>query len=235
MSSAIEEAITRKPNMIITTGGLGPTFDDITLEAVAKAINKKLVLNEKALEYIKLRLEILKEKRGIDLELTEDRMRMAYLPDGAIALRNRAGSAPGVLVEVDDIMLFSVPGVPREMESIFDYEIINYFQIGDNALHERSIIVNYIPESELAAAITKVRENYPNIYFKTHPRTTSTAQAGIIEVEIHITSFCSEEEDELLSQVEKELVKIIEGMKGSKGEEPKIRLQNDIIEEKSEE
>jgi molybdopterin-biosynthesis enzyme MoeA-like protein len=226
MSQVVQEALSREPDIIITTGGLGTTFDDMALAAIAKTIKKPLVLNEKALDLIKERLEVLRETRKINLDLTEERKRMAMVPKGGQALRNRAGSAPGVLIVVDKTKIFVVPGVPREMEAIFDHEIIKYFNIDpDNKFHEKSIIVNHIPESELAKSITDVRLKYPKIYFKTHPRSSSTGPNRMIEVEVHLTCFCSDKESKNINLAEKEIVDIIMNMEGANGKTPIIKKQ----------
>lgn len=204
---------------------MGPTFDDVALEAVALAADKKLELNPDALELIKQRILNLKKQRDIELHLSKERKRMAMLPEGAIPLQNREGSAPGVLLKIENTKVFSLPGVPREMKSIFDFEMIKYFSSENNQhLYERSIIVNHIPESELAASISPVREKYPSVYIKTHPRSYSTADTRIIEVEIHATTNCTQEEEKILVQVEEELIKIIKSMRGVKGKKPKITI-----------
>ncbi len=228
MSMVVNEALSRKPDVIITTGGMGTTFDDIALAAIAKSVDKPLVLSDEALELIQERLEFLKESRGIDLTLTEERKRMAMIPKGGKVLRNRAGSAPGVLVEIGKTKIFVIPGVPREMEAIFDHEIVKYFNIDPNhQFYERSIIVNHVPESELAKAITDVRLRYPKIYFKTHPKSSSTGPDRIIEVEVHLTCVCSKEDGEKIVVAEKEVIEVIKKMDGANGKTPKIKVNED--------
>ncbi|MBK5114584.1 MAG: hypothetical protein KGD59_10535 [Candidatus Heimdallarchaeota archaeon] len=225
MEKAVREALSRKPDMIITTGGLGPTFDDVALEAVSLATNNKLELNQQALELIKQRILFVKKQRDIDLHLSEERKRMAMLPKEGVPLQNKEGSAPGVLLQIEDTMIFSLPGVPREMKSIFDFEMIKYFT-SENNLHlfDRSLIINHIPESELAASISPVREKFPLVYIKTHPRSYTSDEIRVIEVEIHLTTFCTSEEEQILDEVVEELVKIIKGMRGVKGKKPKITI-----------
>ncbi len=127
MEQAIKEGLNRKPDIIITSGGMGPTFDDVALEAVALATDKKLEINPDALELMKQRILNVKKQRGIKLHLSEERKRMALLPKGGIPLQNREGTAPGVLLRIENTMIFSLPGVPREMKSIFDFEMIKFF------------------------------------------------------------------------------------------------------------
>ena len=226
MAGAVQEVLERKPDFIITTGGLGTTFDDMALAAIAKALNRELELNEKAVGFIKERLIKIQEVRGIKLDLSKERLRMAMVPKGAEVLKNRAGSAPGVVVKENGVTIFSVPGVPREMKAIFDHEISKYFDVDPNEqFYERSIIVNHVPESELAKAISKAREKHPLLYVKTHPHSPNAE--GMIEVEIHITCLCSEEESNQLEEAEKEFVAIIKQMKGANGNKPRITLQSE--------
>ncbi len=223
MIQVIREALERKPDVLITTGGLGTTFDDLTHTAIAKAMNVELVLNEDALKLISERLNFLKKNRNIDLSLTEERKRMALFPEGGIPLPNRAGSAPGVFVEYQKTKIFSLPGVPVEMKSIFDSEIVKYLpKDSSHSYHEKSLIVNNVPESELAKQISVVREKYPRVYFKTHPQSSSTSKKGIIEVEIHLTMVGSKEEAKLLKEIARELRELIMQMKGVQNKEPKI-------------
>ncbi|NHJ48941.1 MAG: competence damage-inducible protein A [Asgard group archaeon] len=226
MIEIVKEVIERKPDVIITTGGMGPTFDDVSLIAIAKATNIELKLNQDAIKLIKQRFEVIKNQRGIELELSEERMQMANLPIGATPLRNRSGTAPGVFLEYSNIKIFVLPGVPKEMKSIFDHEIIQFLPKDPNFQYiEKSLNVFYIPESELAKAISTIRLKYPKVYFKTHPH-TYTSKTGKIEVEIHLTFLGTPEESKILDKIEGELIKLIEQLKGAKGEQP-------IIEKKS--
>lgn len=228
MSHVLQEALSRKPKVIITTGGMGPTFDDVALQAVAIATKKQLEVNEEAIELIKNRIKDVKEARGIELELSEERKQMAKLPEGALPLRNRAGTAPGVLVNIDDTIIFSVPGVPKEMIAIFDFEMVQYLTFNSKEkFYNRRLVVNYVPESELAVAISPIRENHPSVYIKTHPHSYTVSNERIIEVEIHITMVNTEEESKILDQVVERIIETIKQLKGAKGEKPKIRIVND--------
>lgn len=224
MIQTIKEAINRKPTIIITTGGMGPTFDDFALEAIARAIGKELVLNKKALELINERIANIKKTTDIELELTKERKTMAILPEGGKPLRNREGTAPGVLVIEKGILIFSIPGVPKEMKSIFKNEIETYFENkSDYKYYERSLTINHIPESELGVAITPIRKKYPNIYFKTHPRSYTSAQkTRVIEVEIHLSTFNSINKSVRIDEATEEIIEVITGLKGVHGKKPKI-------------
>ncbi|MBN1329572.1 MAG: competence damage-inducible protein A [Candidatus Heimdallarchaeota archaeon] len=225
MIQIVKEVLKRKPDVIITTGGMGTTFDDMSLGAIAAATNQKLIYNDVALGFIKERLEILKDTRKISLELTEERKHMALMPEKAIPLKNRNGSAPGIYLEFEGVKIFAVPGVPREMEAIFDYEIIKLLPLDLNEhYYEKSIIVNYIPESELANTITPIREKYPTIYFKTHPHSSSTSPEGKITVEIHLSTYSTKIDDSYLEEIINELINSIKNMNGIQNKKPIITL-----------
>ena len=116
----VQEALGRRPKLLITVGGLGPTHDDMTLKGVALALGKPLVLNRKALDTIK------KHYRGMEgsLLLTTYRRKMATLPEGAEPLPNPVGTAPGVLAKLDGTTIISLPGVPAEMKAIFKQSVV---------------------------------------------------------------------------------------------------------------
>ncbi|MCK4474444.1 competence damage-inducible protein A, partial [Candidatus Bathyarchaeota archaeon] len=98
IAKAVREALQRKPRFIITVGGLGPTFDDKTLEGVAEALKGELEVDEKALEMVKEKYETyFREGRMERAELTPPRVKMARLPKGAKPLPNPVGTAPGVM------------------------------------------------------------------------------------------------------------------------------------------
>ena len=102
IAKSINEAIARKPQFIITTGGLGPTFDDKTLQGIAKALNRKLEVNPKALAMVKQKSVEYAKKRGLptEIEMTPPRVKMATLPEKTKVVNNPIGTAPGVRVDV---------------------------------------------------------------------------------------------------------------------------------------
>ncbi|MHA1821431.1 MAG: competence/damage-inducible protein A [Promethearchaeota archaeon] len=101
ISETLREAIKRRPAFIFTSGGLGPTYDDMTYEGIAHAFNLKVELNEEVLEHLKARYEKLKKLGKVkDTGLNESRRKMAYIPPNAIPLENPVGAAPGLLIKV---------------------------------------------------------------------------------------------------------------------------------------
>lgn len=173
IANAISEALQRKSRFIITTGGLGPTFDDKTLEGIAKALNCELEVNEKALKMVREKYEaFVKTGRMEKVELTPHRVKMAKLPENAEPLPNTVGTAPGVMIKVERTLLIALPGVPSEMEAIFDESIAPLLkkEAGEVMFFETSIYADNIMESSLAPLIDQAMHDNAYVYMKSHPK-----------------------------------------------------------------
>jgi nicotinamide-nucleotide amidase len=187
ISAAVKEAVQRKPSFVITTGGLGPTFDDMTLEGVAKGLERRLEDNKEALEMVKKKYkQYIDEGRIESFEMTPHRAKMARLPEDATALINPVGTAPGVLVTEDDIKLIMLPGVPSEMTAIFDGSVEPLLRqvSGDMMFFEASLDVKEMPESKLAPMIDEVMRDNPYVYIKSHPQSSEK----VPHLEIHLST-----------------------------------------------
>jgi len=119
IASAIREALTRA-DIVITTGGLGPTIDDPTRQAVANAVDQELVFLDELWKQIKTRF------MDYGREPTENNRRQAYIPRNAIPIYNPVGTAPCFIVDRETSCVVSLPGVPREMEFILHQSIIPF-------------------------------------------------------------------------------------------------------------
>ncbi len=117
IASTIREAL-KRADIIITTGGLGPTVDDPTRQAVAAAAELELVFVES------LWTQILDRFQAYGHLPTENNRRQAYIPEGAVILPNPVGTAPCFIVEIGSASIVSLPGVPREMEFILHEQVI---------------------------------------------------------------------------------------------------------------
>ncbi len=212
IAKTIKEALARKPQFVITTGGLGPTFDDKTLQGIAEALNRKLEVNQKALTIVKQKTIEYAQKRGLptEIELTPPRIKMATLPENAKIVNNPVGTAPGVRVDIDGTVLFALPGVPSETEAIFEETISPLIKqvVGFGVFCERSIFVDNIFESRLAPIIDKVMSNNIGVYIKSHPIRTENKP----HVELHLTITASQTSlpNEKLAKAAKELAFLIE-------------------------
>jgi molybdenum cofactor synthesis domain-containing protein len=173
IANVINEVLQRKTRFVVTTGGLGPTFDDKTLEGIAKALNCELKVNKKALAIVKEKYEAyVKAGRIEKVELTPYRVKMATLPEGTKPLPNPIGTAPGVFTTIEDTFLIALPGVPSEMEVIFEGSVVPLLkkEAGKVAFFETSIYTDNIMESSLAPLIDKTMHDNPCVYIKSHPR-----------------------------------------------------------------
>lgn len=208
ISTAVKEAIERKPAFIIVTGGLGPTFDDKTLEGVAAGLSRELEKNQEALRQVEEKYQqYVKDGRMEKYELTPHRVKMAMLPKGSKPIHNPVGTAPGVLAEHEGTKLIMLPGVPSEMKAIFDESVAPLISrvAGDLIFYETSIGLWGVPESELAPFIDQVMHDNPYVYVKSHPK----AAERIPHLELHLST--TSEDGKLARQrVSKALIQISE-------------------------
>ncbi|MEM2082726.1 MAG: molybdopterin-binding protein [Candidatus Bathyarchaeia archaeon] len=174
ISEAIGEILRRSPKFLITSGGLGPTYDDMTLEGVAKALGRPMRVDGEALSWVNQRYEDLL-RRGVIKKPSAAgvRAKMATLPLGSRPLRNPIGTAPGVLIEAGATRIICLPGVPEEMEAIFkdsiESEILR--ELRGLAFVESGFIVKGLGESFMAPIIEEAMRIYaPYVYIKSHPK-----------------------------------------------------------------
>jgi nicotinamide-nucleotide amidase len=187
MAVVFREGIARKPDFIVSTGGLGPTFDDKTLQGVARALGVKTAVNPEALRMVKARYEEYCRKRNEPVgEMTPERVKMAALPEGTVVVANPIGTAPAVRKDLDGTVLFVLPGVPVEMEAIFEDSIVPLLCLasGDVRFFEKSVFADGIFESNLAPLIDVVMKANPSVYIKSHVK----REEGRPHIELHFTT-----------------------------------------------
>jgi len=147
---------TKAADLILVTGGLGPTHDDITRKSIVDFFNSELVENKEVLEDIKKLFE--KKKR----EVTEVNADQAKIPKIAEVIRNQFGTAPGMWIEKDSKIYAVMPGVPYEMESMMELTVIPRLQekIGSdqNILKKKFLLTTGIPESTLYERLGNLEE-----------------------------------------------------------------------------
>jgi len=158
--------------VILTTGGLGPTPDDLTLAAVARAVNRPLERNPVALEHVRRRYEELHEAgRLLQPGLTPDREKMAYLPRGAEVLPNSVGTAPGALVRWGRVRIFCLPGVPAEMQPMAEASVFpRLVPASGPVVRRRTLSLGVCDESTLAALIRRLAPDHPGVHMKPEPK-----------------------------------------------------------------
>jgi len=190
ISLVIKESLIRKPSWLIICGGLGPTYDDKTLEGVALALHVDLILDKIAIKMLKKSYS----RYSLNHRLDRTRLKMARIPKGSIPIQNPVGSAPSILIESsrkDNIsrstysfpssigtdnantMIVCLPGVPKEMKAIFLESILPKIKkmIGDFHFIETTHEISDVSEAMLAPTISRIVQSTPAdlIYLKTHP------------------------------------------------------------------
>lgn len=140
---AVLKRAMQRSDIVITTGGLGPTVDDITLEVIAQAARKRLILNAAVLKDIKTHFH----RRHIPMPKAN--IRQALIPEGAKVLKNKVGTAPGLIIPYDDKkVLIALPGVPRELKPMMERDVIAY--LANNFAVEGVIVSRAIRTTGLA-------------------------------------------------------------------------------------
>ncbi len=142
----LEEALQiafRRSDLVITTGGLGPTYDDLSKETVSKYFNRQLVLHQPSLE----KIQEFFAKRPASAMMPNNE-KQAYQPEGAVVFTNHSGTAPGAAIEGDGKVAIMLPGPPREMKLMFEREVLPYLQkFSDHIIVSRDLQLFGIGES----------------------------------------------------------------------------------------
>lgn len=152
------ERLTKIYDIIIMTGGLGPTKDDLTKKALADFLNCKMVVDPAVLSYLEERL------KKIKLNMNSLNHDQALIPEKSIAIHNALGTAPGIWTAYNGCVIVNLPGVPFEMKNLIKTEIIPRLQQRFNlpfVIHHFLSVSNF-PESELAIKIADWEDNLPN-------------------------------------------------------------------------
>ncbi|MCL5068804.1 MAG: molybdopterin-binding protein [Thaumarchaeota archaeon] len=190
IANCFRECITRKPDWIISVGGLGPTFDDMTIEGLAKALRRSLVLDDRALAMLKASYSRRAKKLGAKKNrLSISAMKMAKIPLNSKPLSNPVGSAPGVLAKAGKTRIVALPGVPKEMMGIFQLEVAPLLELNATVrVREAWLKISGISESALAPRINKIAGRYaPSIYIKSHPKGFQRGKS-ILNIQLRSTS-----------------------------------------------
>ena len=210
ISSTLQHILKRKPDIIITSGGIGPTFDDMTLQGIANGLNRNLELDQHAYNSIRKAYEHAHERGLLQLEgMTKEREKMAYLPEGSIPLPNTIGTAPGVKIVEDGTSIYILPGVPTEMKSMFRNTIMPILKEHQANFIEKGFLFSGIGESQIAAYTNGLEKKYPQLWIKTHPKIGLS-----VEVEVSITAFNVENGEKLIDNALNEIRDIVTKLNG---------------------
>ena len=169
ISADVRASLQRGAELIFTCGGLGPTDDDLTLAGIAQAVGCTLDVNAAARAFIEQRYRELASQGYVSsTEMSEARLKMARLPEGASIVENPIGSAPAVVTEIDNARIVSLPGVPAELRAIVEGPLQSLLTrlFGKGSYREREMTVACGDESELAPALRAVARLHPDVYIK---------------------------------------------------------------------
>lgn len=190
---ALAEAESRS-QLILMTGGLGPTKDDITKKTVCEYFETDMVLDKNVLEWVSRIFRMRK------MELLESNRQQAMLPANATVLWNKSGTAPGMWFERNGKIIISLPGVPYEMKTIFEEEIVPKLKATFRlpAIYHRTLQTAAIGESYLAEKIKDIEERLP-----AHIRLAYLPSVGMVR--LRLSAYGSD-----LSTLEKDVNRIAE-------------------------
>ena len=183
-------------DLIVTTGGLGPTLDDITKEVIAETLGLNMVLDQHSLDLIKERFRL------FNRTMPESNIRQAYFPEGAIILDNAQGTAPACILEVagTEKVIVVLPGPPREMKHIYHTYIESYLKSRSNIrMHSKYLSVYDLGESALEERLIDLIINQTNPTLATY--------AGDGKVLLRVTSSGDDTLDHI--KLVEDMVKIV--------------------------
>jgi len=144
-------------DLLVTTGGLGPTYDDISVELCAKALGLSVYTDNRVVEQLKAYFE----KTG--RVMTENNLKQALIPEGATVLMNDFGTAPGIALEKDGKVLVMLPGPPREMKPMFENQVLPYLsKFTDHVLVSSNINIIGMGESAVEDKLRDLMLNSKN-------------------------------------------------------------------------
>ena len=190
IAQAIQEALGRT-NIIITTGGLGPTVDDPTRQAVALAIGVETEFRPELWDQIVTRF------KRYNRQTTENNRRQAYIPKGAIPVENPVGTAPSFIYETGEHSIISLPGVPREMEFLIEHAILPYLRQRyalKGTIKAKVFHISGLGESQVDECIGDL-ETYRN------PTVGLLAHPGQVDIRVTAKADSIEEADRLIDEL----------------------------------
>lgn len=153
---------------VITSGGLGPTPDDRTMEGLAKALDSALVLKPEWEQWMRERVREGHRRGYFDSqEPNPGLLKMAHLPEAAEAMPNHRGTALGAIIRVQGTTLFTLPGVPSEFQLMFEESVLPLLETGEQ--HHVEELVLYTEESRFYETLVDLDERYPDVSLGSYP------------------------------------------------------------------
>jgi len=208
MLNVFQESFNRS-DIVIITGGLGPTFDDLTREAVSKVLRKKLVFNKEIMH------SIARHFTERNIEMPKGNEKQAYIIDGAEYILNKVGTAPGQIirqkVQKKEKFIFLLPGPPRELCPMFELNILPYLKekFEKKITKTKTIHVFGLPESKVNELILPIVETERKIEGGYVDFTILCHQTMIIDIKITVTGTDEMLIDEMLNNIKKETYSVL--------------------------
>jgi len=218
LKQAVEIAKGRA-DIIITTGGLGPTYDDLTKQTLAEAFGKKLIFNEDVANQIREFFA----RRLPHMKMTDNNLRQAELPEGCVILHNGVGTAPGCAFEADGKHILMLPGPPRECRAMLISGVAPYLKnLSESEIHSHNIHIFGLGESAVEEKLLDLMENLHN------PTLAPYAKDGEVMLRLTAKAASKHEADSLmapvLAQVRETLGEVIYGVDSGSLENTVITL-----------
>jgi molybdenum cofactor synthesis domain-containing protein len=161
MLRVLNDSVERGTDIIITTGGLGPTPDDMTVEIATELIGSRTIVHEPTIEFYMQRRNLTKRE-----EVTPGMVKMATIPEGAEVSFNPVGWAPCIRVQKNQSVIFILPGPPREMEALFTRYVAEFISSNYEIKTAKQRVLVPMFESEASPLMQKVMQRFPNTYLK---------------------------------------------------------------------
>lgn len=192
--SAVFRTAFERSDVVILSGGLGPTQDDLTKETVAKVLSRQMILDEASKKSIQ---EYFAKRR---IELTENNWKQAMVPEGAIVVANANGTAPGIIVEEGSKRVILLPGPPNELIPMFEKSIYPYLSKAEpGIIYSRTVKLCGIGESKAETMVADLIAEQGN------PTIAPYAKTGEVHLRITAKAETEKEAKKLLKPVIKEL------------------------------
>lgn len=196
MKEVLSQAF-KRTDLVITSGGLGPTEDDMTREVIADLMGIRLVFKQELMDYIESFF------KRIGYRMPENNRKQALIPDGALAIPNDVGTAPGFIVEKGPKVILSLPGVPKELKYLLDKEVLPYvkkhFHLDRELITSKILKVTGVGESKVDTQIKDLMDAHFN------PTVGLLASPGDISIRITAAAKNAEEAEGLIRPIEQEI------------------------------
>ncbi len=198
LTETIKTSLERS-DIVITSGGLGPTADDITKEGAAQAMGLKLLPDEESIERIK------KMFSSTGRIMTENNIKQGYIPEGAVVLENNNGTAPGVLIEKEGKIVIMLPGPPKELYPMFESKVLPYLKSKtDSTIRSKVLRVIGVGESAVEHMLKDIFDSQAN------PTIAPYAKDGEVHLRITAKTGIPEEADSLIAEMEQKVRAILD-------------------------